>query len=94
MADVAGTMGFYFSKGPRDYIQNPALHKLSRQINGTMDDAKRRALTKQLLDTVTRERLIIPVSGLPLPIVHSSDVTLRGGRIQPSGFYMSDVNWK
>ena len=94
MADVAGTMGFYFSKGPRDYIQNPALHKLSRQINGAMDDAKRRELTKQLLDTVTRERLIIPVSGLPLPIVHSTDVTLRGGRIQPSGFYISDVNWK
>ncbi|NQV54598.1 MAG: hypothetical protein HQ503_01960 [Rhodospirillales bacterium] len=94
MADVAGTMNFFFLPGPRDYLKKPGLHKLSRQINATMDDSKRRQLTKQLLDETTRERLIFPVSGLPLPLVLSSDATLRGGRIQPFGFYMTDVNWK
>jgi len=94
MPDVASTMGFFFSKGGRDYIKNPEFHKMSRAINSTMDDAKRRALTKKLLDKVTEERYIIPVSALPLPIVHTSDVTIRGGRISPYGFFLTDVNWK
>ncbi len=94
IADVAGTMSFYFLPGGRDYIKNPALYKLSRKINAEMDDAKRRALTKQLLDTVTKERYIVPISGLPLPIVHSVDVSLRGGRIEPHGYFMTDLNWK
>ena len=94
IADVAGTMGFYFLPGSRDYIKNKALHKLSRQINAEMDDTKRRALTKKLLDKVIEERYIVPISGLPLPIVHTVDVSLRGGRIQPHGYYMTDLNWK
>lgn len=94
MPDVSSTMNFFFLPSPRDYIKNPALHKLRKAVNGQMDDAKRRTLTRQLLDKVTGERLIVPVSGLPLPIVHTSEVSLRGGRISPHGFFMSDINWK
>lgn len=94
IADVSGTMGFYFSPGPRDYIKDPKLHKLAQQVNSEMDDGKRRELTKQLLDTVINERYIVPVSGLPLPIVHSSDVTIATPRIDAYGWFMTDANWK
>ena len=94
MPDVSSTMTFFFAPSPRDYLKMPALYKMAKAVNAEMDDTKRRALTRALLDKVTKERLIVPVSALPLPIVHISDVTVREGRIQPHGYFMSDLNWK
>lgn len=94
LPDVSGTMGFFFSPGSRDYIKDPVLHKLSRRVNSEMDDAKRRELTKELLDRVINERYIVPVSALPLPIVHASNVDIATPRIEAYGYFMTDANWK
>ena len=44
IADVASTLSFLFSRGPRDYHGNKAWLALSRKANSEMDDRRRRAM--------------------------------------------------
>jgi hypothetical protein len=69
--------------------------KLARQADSTMDDTKRRAVMKQLLDRNAREAFILPIASTFTQLIHTDEVQVRkGGRYEIYGFYMSDLSWK
>jgi peptide/nickel transport system substrate-binding protein len=95
--DVSGTTSFFFDpEGARNkYFLDDELVKLARQADFTMDDTKRRAVMKQLLDRNARDAYILPIVSTFTQLIHTDDVVVRkGGRYEIYGFYMSDLSWK
>ena len=76
IADVASTLSFLFSRGPRDYHGNKAWLALSRKANSEMDDRRRRAMVKKLFDKATKAAYIVPLVAIPRIWVHSKDLKM------------------
>ena len=95
--DVSGMTSFFFDpEGARNkYFLDDEMVKLAKESDFTMDDTKRRAVTKQLLDRNAREAYVLPVASTVTYTLHTDDVVMRkGGRYEIYGFYMSDLSWK
>ena len=76
LSDVAGTLGFLFEEGARDYHGNQDWFKWAREANEENDDRARRAIVKKLFDEVTTQGYIVPVAPLPRYFVHSADLQI------------------
>lgn len=76
LSDVAGTLGFLFEEGARDYHGNVDWVRWAREANEENDDRARRATVKKLFDEVTTQGYIVPVAPLPRHFVHASDLQL------------------
>jgi peptide/nickel transport system substrate-binding protein len=95
VADVQPTLDFFFAAGPTDYFGEPKLTGLSKQISAEMDDAKRRALARQLFDTVTDIAYMAPMVPQPAYWVHSKDVAISGDvTFSAWGAYAYQIGWK
>ncbi len=94
--DVQGTIrAFVHSpKSPRDYIGDKALFGLARKVNGTIDPAKRMALSKKLFDRLTNQAYVAPLIASSIAFVHSKDVKIKRGSLNTYGAYMSDFSWQ
>ncbi len=95
VADVQATLDFFFSPGPTDYFGVPRLTELAKQSAGEMDDAKRRALVKEIFDTITNIAYMVPITAQPAFWVHSKDVALSGDvTFSAWGLQAHQISWK
>ncbi|MFC3227481.1 ABC transporter substrate-binding protein [Marinibaculum pumilum] len=92
--DVGTTMGLFFSGDTKDYYHDPKLIELAEKAQVTTDPAAREAIVRELLDTAVQKSYIIPLSGIPIPVVHRSEIEIAGGRNMPYAFSLGDLNWK
>jgi peptide/nickel transport system substrate-binding protein len=92
--DVASTLNFFFDPGPRDYFQDPKMHELARIGLTTIDETKRKAAVRELMDRATTEAYVIPVAPIPLVFLHSSDIKISNLAYEAFGLRPSDINWR
>jgi len=93
-ADVATTLNFFFSPGPRDYFQDPELVRLSKLGLTTIDPTKRREAVRQLMDRVNEQAYSFPIAPIPLVFLHIADLKVNNLRYDSYGLQPSDLNWK
>ncbi len=95
VADVQATLDFFFSPGPTDYFGVPRLTELAKLSAAEMDDGKRRALVKELFDTVTNIAYMVPITAQPAYWVHSKDIALSGDvTFSAWGLQSHQIGWK
>ena len=92
--DVTATLNFFFDPGPRDYFQDAKLHELAQLGRKTLDEAKRKAAVRELMDRTTGQAYAIPVAPIPLVFLHTSELKLNNLRYDAFGLLPSDINWK
>ena len=95
MADVSGTLGFLFAPpNSRDYHGDATLKKLSRQMGGIMDPAKRKALGRQVFDRAIEKSYFMTIMANPTSVVHKSNVAVKIGSLNAFAIEAWDLNWK
>ncbi len=95
VADVQATLDFFFSPGPTDYFGVPRLSELAKASAAEMDDAKRRAIVREIFDTVTGIAYMAPITAQPALWVHSKDITLSGDTTFAAwGAMAYQIGWK
>jgi hypothetical protein len=93
--DVARTLNFFFEPGSLDYLRDEKLHALSDVGLTVVDETKRKAAVREVMDRVTDMAYIMPVAPIPVVFLHSSSV-----RIAPQKSYdvfgvgLHNLNWK
>jgi peptide/nickel transport system substrate-binding protein len=93
--DVSGTVDAFFAAGPADYSGDKTLHDLAHASDTAMDPATRQAIGRQMFDRATAKVYFVPIAPYPTVLVHSKDVTVtQSDRFTPSGYEVSDLNWK
>jgi peptide/nickel transport system substrate-binding protein len=96
LSDVSQILDFYFSKGPRDFHGRADWSAAVNAANGEMDETKRKAIVRDLMDQVTDSRYMIPISPYPKIWIHTSDVQVKetGRFFFGYGITMSEISWK
>ena len=92
--DISRTLNFYFDPGPRDYFQDPKLHELARIGLTTVDEAKRKAAVRELMDRSAEMAYALPIAPIPLVFLHTSDLKIGALAYDAYGIRPSDLNWK
>lgn len=93
--DVARTLNFFFDPGSLDYLRDEKLHALSDVGLTVVDETKRKAAVREVMDRVTDMAYVMPVAPIPVVFLHSSSV-----RIAPQKSYdvfgvgLHNLNWK
>jgi ABC-type transport system substrate-binding protein len=95
VADVQATLDFFFSPGPTDYFGLPRLSELAKASGAEMDDGKRRALVREIFDTVTNIAYMAPTTPQPAVWVHSKDIKVSGdSTFSAWGGMAYQIGWK
>ena len=95
VADVQATLDFFFSPGPTDYFGLPRLTELAKASAAEMDDAKRRAIVREIFDTVTNIAYMMPITAQPALWVHAKDVAISGDTTFSAwGAMAYQIGWK
>jgi peptide/nickel transport system substrate-binding protein len=93
LPDVAATVDKYFDGGPRDYWQDPIIAKLAKEGLTTLDETKRRAIYRQLFDRVNEQSYVVPIANRPDAFVHTKDLHIEPGVINPYGAALTEMSW-
>jgi peptide/nickel transport system substrate-binding protein len=93
-ADISSTVNFFYDPGPRDYFQDPELHKLARLTLTTVDPDKRKQAMRGLMDRTTEQAYMYPIAPIPLVFLHIADLKINDLRYDAYGIQPSDLNWK
>jgi peptide/nickel transport system substrate-binding protein len=94
LADVAPTVDYFFDGGPRDYIRDAQIAAWAKEGVATLDEAKRKAIYRQLFDRVNAEAYIVPLTTSPSVFVHSKDVAVTPGSFSNYGADLYEMSWK
>lgn len=77
-----------------DYFGDDRIAKLGDEVNGIVDDAKRREQVGHLFDRMTEQVYVMPLVRTPQTFVQSKDVSLSPSSFNPYGADMQDFRWK
>jgi peptide/nickel transport system substrate-binding protein len=93
LPDVSATVNKYFDGGPRDYWRDPTIAKLAKDGLATLDEPKRRAIYRQLFDRVNEQSYVVPIANRPDAFVHTRDLHIGLGVINPYGAALTEMSW-
>ncbi|MDB5407277.1 MAG: hypothetical protein JWL84_2189 [Rhodospirillales bacterium] len=94
LPDVSATVDKYFDGGPRDYWRDTAIAKLAKDGLTTLDEGKRRAIYRELFDRVNEQSYVVPIANRPDAFVHTRDLQIGLGVINPYGAALTEMSWK
>lgn len=92
--DSGATMGLFFAGDQRDLYHDAEVIELAQRSTTMMDEAARREVVGAALDKTIERSYIMPLSGIPIPTVHSADLVVTTGRNTPHAFHLGDLNWR
>jgi hypothetical protein len=95
LPDVSATVDKYkyFDGGSHDYWRDPMIAKLAKDGLATLDETGRRAIYRQLFDRVSEQRYVVPIANRPDALVHTKDLRVGLGAINPYGAALTEMSW-
>ena len=93
LADVVSTANRFFAKTPRNYWRDEVIAKLADDAEDEMDPKKRNDLYRQMFDRVNAQHYILPLTTLPSAFVHTKDVRIEAGAVNPFGAEANRMRW-
>jgi peptide/nickel transport system substrate-binding protein len=94
LPDVVTTIDYFFDGGPRDYIHDPQIAAWAKEGVTTLDEAKRKAIYRQLFDRINTESYIVPLTTSPSVFVHTRNVAVAQGSFSNYGADLYEMSWK
>lgn len=96
LPDPQGTVRL-FAQPPGDtddYFGDALIAKLGGEVNGIVDDAKRREQVARLFDRMTEQVYVMPLVRTPQTFVQSKELSINPSSFNPYGADMQDFRWK
>lgn len=94
LPDASSPAAFFFAEGARDFTRDPAIHKLIADGLATHDEARRRAIYRELYDRANRLHYVLPIATKPDVFVHTKDLVIERGTLSPFGTESGFLAWR
>jgi peptide/nickel transport system substrate-binding protein len=92
LPDILFAMDSYFNPR-RDYWRDDAILAAYKASAVEIDDAKRTALLRPVLDRINEQAYVLPISSLPFTFVHSKDVRVERNLGRAAFITVADFFW-
>ena len=92
--DVDALVTFYFGSKARNYYGDKDIAKWMKAAGAKFDVSERKKLYRKIFDRINDQAYIIPIAGLPSVFVHTKDLEITKGAINPFGAQLAKMNWK
>ena len=92
--DVDALVGFYFRGKARDYYGDKTIKGWVKEAGSTFDIGKRTALYRKIFNRINAQAYIVPIASQPSVFVHTKDLEIDKGIINPFGAQMNRMRWK
>lgn len=92
--DVDALVSFYFGSKARDYYGDKQIVAMRKEAGAVFDTGQREAIYSKIFNRINEQAYIIPIAALPSVFVHSKDIEIDKGIINPFGAQMNRIRWK
>lgn len=92
--DADALVTFYFGSKARDYYGDTQIKSWMKAAGALFDIDEREALYRKIFNRINEQAYVIPIASLPSVFVHSRDLVIEKGIINPFGAEMSRIGWK
>lgn len=92
--DAGLSVRLFFTGGVRDLLKDEKLIGLSRKIMSVEPGKEREEMIATILDTSVQKFYMIPLAGIPVVFLHSSDVKINPNRNLAYTVTLADFSWK
>ncbi len=91
--DVDALVSFYFGSKARDYYGDKQIVAWRKKAGATFDTKARNVIYRKIFNRINQQAYIIPIASLPSVFVHTKDITIDKGIINPFGAQMGRIKW-
>lgn len=92
--DVDALVPFFFASKARNYYGDKQILGWMKAAGANFDTAEREVLYRKIFDRINSQAYIIPIASLSSVFVHSKDLVIAKGIINPFGAQLSRISWK
>lgn len=93
LPDASALLAFFFGGGARDYWRDETLAELRKKGESTIDPERRRDIYRQAFDRVNEMNYIMPITTSPAVFVHTREVRIAPGSLNPGGADLFRISW-
>ncbi len=92
--DSDALITFYFGSKARNYYGDKDIAAWMKQAGAEFDTAKREAIYRKIFNRINEQAFIVPLAGLSSVFVHTKDLEIDKGIINPFGAQLGRIRWK
>ncbi|MFM9885511.1 MAG: ABC transporter substrate-binding protein [Burkholderiales bacterium] len=92
--DASSPVEFFFGENSRDYWRDPIIETRLTEGLHTTDDARRKAIYRQIFDRVNARVYILPIASKPDVFVHAKDLAIETGSLNAFGADPNGIGWR
>lgn len=94
IADAGQAVFFHWARSPRNYSGDPAMTKLAKLSDTTLDPVKRAKVIQDALDRNNRQLYVLPLFGAPRVFAHTKDLVIPTTTLNGYGAVLNQLKWK
>lgn len=91
--DASAGLDFFYREDSRDYARDKSLIVAMDKAAEELDEEKRRALYQTAFDRINDQSYVMTMTTLPTVFVHTKDIAIRPGSLEPYGALGRDFFW-
>ncbi|MCD6073549.1 MAG: hypothetical protein K0Q70_432 [Rhodospirillales bacterium] len=91
--DASAGLDFFFREESRDYARDKFILEGMDKAAAELDEEKRRGTYQAVFDRINDQSYIMTMTTLPTVFVHTKDVAIRPGSLEPFGALGRDFFW-
>ncbi len=92
--DVDALVPYYFGSKARNYYGDKDIDLWMKEAGAEFDTAKRETIYRKIFNRMNEQVYVMPIAGLSSVFVHSRDLEIDKGIINPFGAQLGRMRWK
>jgi len=92
--DSSAGLDFFYRAESRDYARDKSLLEAMDKAAEELDEEKRRVLYQSAFDRINDQSYIMTMTTLPTVFVHTQEIAIRPGSLEPYGALGRDFFWR
>jgi peptide/nickel transport system substrate-binding protein len=91
--DASAGLDFFYREESRDYARDKSILEGMDKAAEELDEEKRRAIYQTVFDRINDQSYIMTMTTLPTVFVHTKEISIRPGSLEPYGALGRDFFW-
>ncbi len=92
--DASAGLDFFYREDSRDYARDKSITEAMDKGAAELDEEKRRKIYQDVFDRINEQSYIMTMTTLPTVFVHTQEVAIRPGSLEPYGALGRDFFWR
>jgi len=91
--DASAGLDFFYREESRDYARDPLITGPMDKATEELDEEKRRVVYQAIFDRINDQSYVMTMTTLPTVFVHTKEIAIRPGSLEPYGALGRDFFW-